>query len=209
MCHHQCLQAAEKMGAMPPTLAMIRAFLTQQTMTVKVHGSRSDPRPVCGGSPQGSILATDQFIHARDHEREITPSIAENGLDISQCSSNDAVGRINPITRPIVPMSQPLTDSEDEDEIRAENFIYFPPLRRIEDTVLSERGDQSAIDNYFCIPPGWDDAPVQIQVYIDDMNCIEKVKQTNAVSTISSNKRILKIHFSYNNWEILFFCLFL
>ena len=61
MSYQYCLKALAKKGASTPLLRLIATFLTNRTMTVKVGQVMSDPRPVLGGCPQGSILGIFLF----------------------------------------------------------------------------------------------------------------------------------------------------
>ena len=59
--YQECLAALARNGASTPVLELVATFLTDRTMTVKVGSTLSDPRPVCGGCPQGSILGVFLF----------------------------------------------------------------------------------------------------------------------------------------------------
>ena len=69
--HGECLRQLERLGASGPSLELIRSFLTNRSMQVKIGSSLTDPKPLQGGSPQGSILgcylycATTQLIAIR------------------------------------------------------------------------------------------------------------------------------------------------
>ena len=54
--HNACLTQLANLGASAPSLALVRSFLTNRSMQVKIGSTLSDPRPLSGGSPQGSIL---------------------------------------------------------------------------------------------------------------------------------------------------------
>ena len=150
------------------------------------------------GSPQGSILAnflfwvtTDQFGECADevnYEND-TVSFNENGADLSSYEENGFVP-LSPITRPVIE-DLTLSSSSEEDEIRASQFIYFNPVLRINDTELSILPSQDEIHTVFGKPPGWEEIPVEIKVYIDDLNAVEKICPVNAVSLISENERKL------------------
>ena len=209
VCHHQCLAAARKMGADEATVAMLRAFLTGRTMSVRVNSTFSTPKLVCGGSPQGSILGNYLFCmitnQLNDCLREtnaihnlprlnLSVDFEENGNDTTDNSENeDAAHAMSPISRPVANDLSFGTSSE-EDEILASNFICFRPFNRINDTELTHIADQEEIDRIMGPTPGWHDHQLHIEVYIDDLNSIEKIKQVNSVSTISEGRRIIKVH---------------
>ena len=200
VCHHKCLEAAKNMGASDLTLSMVRAFLTERTMVVKVNKEKSVPRYVPGGSPQGSIMGnylfcvvTTQFnecVPTREDLLQVTPPFDDNGTERSD--SDEGEIDLSPISRPIHDIA--LDSEEEEYEIRASNFIYFNPANRIDDTVVSVQAGQNTINEEFGYPEGWTEHPATIKVYIDDLNSIEKINQMNAISLISANKRELKVH---------------
>ena len=208
VCHHECLKAATSMGASETTVAMLRAFLTGRVMTVKVGNVKSLLRNVDGGSPQGSILGNHLFCIVTDQLNRCVPqlnpvgneepgpdtlSFSENGNDFSLSSTS---ADLSPIMRPIV-SDISLSEESEDDEIRASNFICFNPINRWYDSDLSIIANQDMINEMMGQLPGWTDQQMEIKVYIDDVNAIEKVSQVNAISSISQNKRILKVHAIY------------
>ena len=134
-------------------------------MRVKVDSVLSAPRPVPGGSPQGSILGnflfcctTDEFGRAGidagppiTNEAlgdDSTVSFGRNGVQGSDFSSgNDSVALPSPIQRPSVPLP---SDSDDS----AEEFRFFRQRRNpLDDTPdLSFRATQSEIDLALGVP---------------------------------------------------------
>ena len=61
MSFQHCLDALRKKNASTPILRLIATFLSNRTMTVKVGQHWSEPLPVNGGCPQGSILGVSLF----------------------------------------------------------------------------------------------------------------------------------------------------
>ena len=61
LSYQHCLEAFRKKGASTPVLRLIATFLTNRTMTVRVGSCWSDPLPVNGGCPQGSVLGVRLF----------------------------------------------------------------------------------------------------------------------------------------------------
>ena len=196
VCHHQCIAAARRKGMSEPVVNMIKAFLTGRSMSVKVGEKQSRPRTVDGGSPQESIMGNALFCLVTEIFETCKPvenSFEQNGVSVNLSSNGTLSEPPSPIARPDFSDIQAGEDS-DEDEIRAENFFYFAPIRRIEDSVLSTRATQAEIDARLGVPENWAESPLTMLVYVDDMNCIEKVKQVNAVSEVSEKKRLLKTH---------------
>ena len=56
-----CLEAFRRKGASTTIIRLLATFLTNRTMTLRVGESWSDPKDVCGGCPQGSILGVFLF----------------------------------------------------------------------------------------------------------------------------------------------------
>ena len=61
-----CLEAFRSKGASTPVLRLLASFLTNRTMTVRVGEQWSDPLPVEGGCPQGSVLGVYLFNTTTD-----------------------------------------------------------------------------------------------------------------------------------------------
>ena len=61
MCHHTCIDELAKRGASTESIALTASFLTGRQMRVKVGSSRSPPRFVRGGSPQGTKVGNYLF----------------------------------------------------------------------------------------------------------------------------------------------------
>ena len=64
--YQHCMEALRRKGASTPTIRLIATFLTNRTMTVKVGESWSEPLPVEGGCPQGSVLGVSLFNTTTD-----------------------------------------------------------------------------------------------------------------------------------------------
>ena len=54
--HRECVRQLQLLGADRSSVALVHSFLEGRCMRVKIAGELSDPRPLSGGSPQGSIL---------------------------------------------------------------------------------------------------------------------------------------------------------
>ena len=157
-----------------------------------------------GGSPQGSILAGFLFCITTNQLNDCvplanrlntTPNFDENGhppLDISP-GPNGVQPPPSPIARPDL-RDVTLGDESEEEEICAGNFMIFNPRHRWYDSELSIIADQQEIENEIGVPIRWTREPLTIKIYIDDMNSIEKIIQENAISHITTGKRVLKVH---------------
>ena len=56
MEHSVCLRQLEKLGASPGSLTLVKAFLENRSMTIKISETRAQPVPIRRGRPQGSVL---------------------------------------------------------------------------------------------------------------------------------------------------------
>ena len=54
--HGKCLDQLRSLGASSSSVGLVRSFLTNRQMRVKLAGTLGPPKALCGGSPQGSIL---------------------------------------------------------------------------------------------------------------------------------------------------------
>ena len=77
----KCLQSFKKKGASSPVLRLLAAFLKGRTMRVRVGSQWSEPRPVHGGCPQGSILGVLLFNIATDDLEDEFVTFDQNNLD--------------------------------------------------------------------------------------------------------------------------------
>ena len=199
MSHPHCLEALSKLNADSRSISLVHAFLYGRTMKIKVGQTMSQPRSVPGGSPQGSILgnflfcvATNELGEAQHWGREVgeaaaqSVSFGENGISGSDVSGYSV--------RDVAPIAPPdLADLPDSDD--SFSFQYFRRKRNIlDDTVLSERCCQTDIDKTVALPVGWVDVPLATKVYIDDLNNIEKVKQSTAICSISEAQMLVLPH---------------
>ena len=64
--YQHCLDAFQRKGASTPIIRLIASFLTNRSMSVRIGGCWSEPLPVSGGCPQGSVLGARLFKTATD-----------------------------------------------------------------------------------------------------------------------------------------------
>ena len=213
MSHPHCINALKKYGASDLSIDMVSAFLYGRTMRVKVGSALSNPRTVPGGSPQGSILGNFLFCVATRELGELgetesegnseqdenslgdgsTVSFERNGISGSDVSGDGDGVLMSPISRPGgLGLASNDSSNTSNDSFDFRYFCKRPTI--LEDTVLSARWNQDDIDAYLGTPAGWTERPLAVKVYIDDLNNIEKVKQSTAISIISDHKTTILPH---------------
>ena len=190
MCHTACLEALSSLNADPGDIALVKAFLSGRSMSVKVDDCFSSRRSVPGGSPQGSILGNFLFCATTDMFNRIsaTPipgpshpvpaSTLEDSL--TSGSSSDSFHTANGSDY-----------NSDENEFR---FVRSNPVNVIYGHEQSVRFTQDEIDEVLGVPEGWENKKCCTKAYIDDLNIIEKVRHSDAISITSANKRVTKAH---------------
>ena len=145
MCHNECLAAAQRLGATPHTVEMIRAFLTDRQMQFKVDSTLSTKWQLKGGTPQGTLLGNYLFVlTTNDLEKENnrqgpscvvsddlimpvrSPSTGGGSLDSSEITDDDDQTKITGCSTPLrAPRRRPGVCHGEESE---------PPIDRLETT---------------------------------------------------------------------------
>ena len=97
--HHECLKQLELLGASESSLALVRSFLTGRKMRVRAGSVLSSLRPLCGGSPQGSILGCLLYCVATQQLNE--------DLAIQRATSSPGTPDAQMLITPPTPLSSP------------------------------------------------------------------------------------------------------
>ena len=71
--HQHCLKSFASHGASSQIIALLATFLRNRTMIVRINQAFSNPLPVTGGCPQGSLLGVFLFNLSID-DVELTPN---------------------------------------------------------------------------------------------------------------------------------------
>ena len=66
LCYKSCLSSLARKGASSQVIRLVATFLTNRTMSVRVEKDWSEPLPVTGGVPQGSLIGVFLFNMATD-----------------------------------------------------------------------------------------------------------------------------------------------
>ena len=61
MEHSTCVSQLQLLGASPGSLGLVRAFLSNRVMTIKLAGRNCGERKISQGSPQGSVLGSTLY----------------------------------------------------------------------------------------------------------------------------------------------------
>ena len=201
MDHRICVEELRKKGASSGLIAMISSFLHGRSKTVKIGEAQSHPRPVPGGSPQGSILANYLFCITTDNLAEQTNEA--NLLPHSPPRPTLPIGTEARAASTPLGIGRPLPGSpgtDDDDTLHDESIRFFRNRNVPEFLNSSEEEEESyimlqdQIDEIIGIPDRWRHTPIETLCYIDDFNCVEKVRLADCVSHITQAKRKCLVH---------------
>ena len=266
MSHQACLTSLKEHGASVKTISLVSAFLCGRAMSVRIGTTLSDPRPINGGSPQGSILGNYLFCMTTDNlgarqddvgeevieegtpaavrrNRRRTTALGSAATGTGMCGigqsqdgtaattyavprvsgiggetgrlghedggSEDSYGVVSGVsergmhgdehreadTEPESSNDGSLdgVDSDGDYDIRFFRFknrlvFYSSDEDEIEDL------QQNDIDYLVGQPENWVDRKLKKCIYIDDYNCIEKVRQRDGVFHLSTSGRTTVSH---------------
>lgn len=188
MEHRNCLNSLRNLNGKESTIKLVHAFLYGRSMSVKINSSLSPPLGMPGGAPQGSILACFLFCASIDRMLSITP----DNLDPPGQQNPGERLTGNTSTRPTDSSSSSSDEETDDEDIRTFHRWFKP--RVLEDSVLSTRAPQEEIDNELGVPSDWQPRPARIQGYIDDVNVVECVRESDAITHFTEYKPEKFIH---------------
>ena len=181
--HLPLLQAFASKGAPNHLIKILATFLTGRTMSVRVGMSRSTPKGVNAGAPQGSVLGTYVFNVATDDLEEgvnYTEEVDRNvDLTFLETEPTEPSTASTPKRNPTKPHSDisPIPNSNDMFLLRP-NTVNVPEK-------LKKR-----------IEPTWRDKPISVRKFVDDNLQVEKLdmmaQQTYQDGQTFKNPRALK-----------------
>ena len=179
MSFQHCLEAIRKKNASSNIIALVATFLTDRTMTVRVGNSYSEPLPVSGGCPQGSILGVSLFNNT-------TEDLEENFVDFER-------RRMGHITHDPVPREPTVLQHADRQPARSSPIRdSSPPQSDLSPIGLRPTAGEEFVPKLSLIPkpqPVLTVPPVEHKVgtqvltekavrivkYVDDIISIDKV----------------------------------
>ena len=178
-------------------------------MSVRLGLEMSDPRPVPGGSPQGSILGnylfcattnglTEEINYSAPAEVSFESLNNSNEEMIEELPNNSggnpgAVGQAEEL-------SEDLTRIMFDDSALDESINFYRLQHRFEfdseDSDSNTTWTQTQIDQEIGVPPNWQCNDPKIFIYIDDANAVERVRVPGSILHYSQNKPIITVHAS-------------
>ena len=205
--YQHCLQAFKRKGASTPILRLLATFLTNRTMTVRVGSHWSDPLPVSGGCPQGSILGVVLFNTTTDNLEDDLIKANRIHIGLDQADDQNVSNESNKVFieeegRP----QEPVTSSPDGPSIPA-NFSGSPihdARYRLgsRDIVFNPRVVNVPVPPPVLLTPPqelrtgtqvWFDKLVKVFKYVDDNLSCEKLNfGTTPITNVSGNSIKLK-----------------
>ena len=169
--HGECLRQLAALGASAPSIALVRAFLCERSMRVKINNTLTGRRRLCGGSPQGSILGcylycstTRQIRPGLDPPPEASPRPSLTPPPHEDPPSPESSGSASPPGFGVIGMLAPgIEDVSSPESVRTE---APSPLAQ------QGRPEQE-----------W---PVVMYKYVDDTTLVEVVHKDKAIRHISA-----------------------
>ena len=178
--HNECLAQLRRLGASPASISLVKSFLTNRSMRVKIGNSLSDPRLLKGGSPQGSILgcllycvATQQLdlnLRARAGTTPASPGLA-SPLSTTN-SSGEGMNIHDNMAGPLDAAPSPESTSSDDSFNTAPGTPLLSPLavdelstlrlalfKYIDDTTVVENVDKNSTVKHFTVSTTKEEVP--------------------------------------------------
>ena len=101
LCLQHCLRAFARKGASTETLRILASFLSNRTMSVRVHNTWSRPLPVHGGVPQGSIVGVLLFNISTDDLEDDQEGHDQREFVDSDCGEEPSLSTLDNSDEPV------------------------------------------------------------------------------------------------------------
>ena len=187
--YQHCLKALKDKGASSSIIRLIATFLTNRTMSVKVGNTRSQPLPVNGGCPQGSILGVFLF-------NVTTDDLEDDFLGIARQSPAPEPSSPEPVRERDVAASSPATEQSELPDweisplgggryrVRDLEIVFESGTRNVPTIEYSDEGPvdlpvEEKVGTQVIV-----EKPVIIRKYVDDNVIVEKVNYGRTVMDI-------------------------
>ena len=203
MSFQHCLDSLRKKHASTPIIRLIASFLSNRTMTVKVGKCWSEPLPVSGGCPQGSILGvslfnnTTEFLEDEFYEFEqrrlgLMVSGSEQAPPPTSTDDNSATWTTSTPERGELPRLDPMESPILPRPPKEEEFLPKVRLKPVAQPVLE-------------IPPAEEKTGTQVLTikavkilkYVDDNISLDKVN-FGTVQTTEIDGKTFKLRLAIN-----------
>ena len=203
-----CLKTFAAKGASGPILSLLAAFLTDRTMTVRVGNCWSQPKPVTGGCPQGSILGVFLFNVTTDDLEDSSEFVSDPG---APCPEIDEAFHTAPADVRDAGEDGPYPDfgwHDSDDQSSEESFhsarsrmssstdagspIVGRPTRRVvysseEDLPLPPEPTTTCLGQ-------WRPQLIDVDKYVDDNLQEERVSMENAPRLLTASEEVRLKH---------------
>ena len=97
LSYQHCLESFRRKGSSTPVLRLLASFLTNRTMSVRVGSCWSEPLPVNGGCPQGSILGVRLFNTTTDNLEDHFEELERTRLGLPERQQIGEEAREDPV----------------------------------------------------------------------------------------------------------------
>ena len=182
--HGQCLEQLRALGASETSVSLIRSFLSGRVMRTRIGTTLSDPKPLKGGSPQGSILGCLLYC------------LATQQLNTSLAAAGPHSLVVSPGADPPSPASTP-----ERSPSSPEPGGFFLMPHGLDDS-QSDEGEVASQDGSFLTAEGspinaadltGQENPIYMFKYIDDTTTVEIVDKSQAVRHFTTNTTVEKV----------------
>ena len=196
MDHAACLSALRDNGASEYMTSIVRSFLANRTMNVRIGSTLSSPRPIRGGSPQGTLLGNLLFTLSTnkiEDSNEITdieeaerhrspPRLEANGYNGVGCTMSTPVR----IERSLSGLSG-VSDIEEHDYLRkCERTLRYDMSESTLDGTDEAEGLSYLSEQRE--PEQWNKRPMITVKFIDDLTAASGAYLPNSYQILSENK---------------------
>ena len=189
-----CLKAFKKKGSSTQIIRLLSTFLTNRTMSVKVGNSRSDPLPVNGGCPQGSILGVllynvttddleDDYLGLTKPDSPKSYDDPPVPVDPPRTSTPSKIGQ--PDCR-LSPLGGGRFQVKDMEIVFEKGAVNVPPIEYSDEGLIT-RPKEIKIGTQVLV-----EKPVKIVKYIDNNVVIEKLNYGRMPMQLVAGKMIKK-----------------